>query len=152
LRRLFLSVLFLSACHQSQTPDPPKDITVDRPLTSFQQVLTTSTTKLTLHPNQETRIPVNIKNSGQETWASNGKYPVTISYKWYKDGQMLPIEGERTGLPTPVGPNQSVDANVRVVPPNQAGTFTLRITLVQEAVAWFMLKSNTYLELPAIIE
>jgi hypothetical protein len=65
---------------------------------------------------------------------------------------MLPIEGERTILPAPVGPNQAIEAAARVVAPDQTGSFAVRITLVQEAVAWFMLKSNTFLELPATVE
>src|SRR5262249_25571767 len=40
---------------------------------------------------------------------------------------------------------------VRVVAPNEPGSLALRITLVQEAVAWFMMKSNTFLELPATV-
>jgi hypothetical protein len=133
-------------------PVEPAAAGVQQPLTSFRQVLTSQTTSLTLHPKQETKVPLRIQNPGAETWASAGRFPVTISYKWYKDSQMLPIEGERTILPASVGPNQSVDAAVRVVAPDQAGTYALRLTLVQEAVAWFMLKSNTFLELPATVE
>ncbi len=76
---------------------------------------------------------------------------MTISYKWFQNGRMLPIEGERTLLPAALGPNQAADANVRVVAPAAAGAYALRLTLVQEAVAWFMLKSNTYLELPVTV-
>ena len=123
-----------------------------QPLTSFRQVLTSNTARLTLHPKEETRLPVRIQNPGAETWVSVGRFPVTISYKWYRNGQMLPIEGERTVLPSAIGPNQSAEANVRVVAPDQTGEFALRVTLVQEAVAWFMLKSNTFLELAVKVE
>lgn len=125
---------------------------MQQPLTSFRQVLTSSITRLTLHRNEETKLPVIIHNPATETWTSTGKYPVTISYKWFKAGKMLPLEGERTVLPNAVSPNQSVQASVRVVAPDQAGAFALRVTLVQEAVAWFMLKSNTFLELPVIVQ
>jgi len=121
-------------------------------LVSFRQILTSPTARLTLHSREETRLPVRIQNPGGETWASAGKFPVTISYKWFQDGSMLPIEGERTVLPGPIGPNLSADASVRVVAPDRTGSFALRVTLVQEAVAWFMLKSNTFLELPVTIE
>ena len=92
-----------------------------------------------------------IQNPGVESWASEGRFPVTISYKWYKAGAMLPIEGERTVLPSPLGPNQAVEVPVRVLAPDQTGGFALRVTLVQEGVAWFMLKSNTFLELPVTV-
>jgi hypothetical protein len=130
----------------------PATAGVEQPLVSFRQILISPTTNLSLHPKQETKVPVRIQNPGSETWISAGRYPVMISYKWYKDSHLLPIEGERTSLPAPVGPNQAVDAAVRVVAPDQTGSFALRITLVQEAVAWFMLKSDTFLELPATVE
>ena len=134
----------LGGCRSSPAPG-------EQPLTSFRQVLTSSASGLTLHPKQETTIPLHIQNPGGETWVSEGRYPVTISYKWFQNGRMLPIEGERTLLPAAVGPNQAADANVRVVAPAAAGAYALRLTLVQEAVAWFMLKSNTYLELPVTV-
>lgn len=55
-------------------------------------------------------------------------------------------------LPGVVAPNQAVNVNVRVVAPEKPGEYTVRITLVQEAVTWFMTKSNTYLELPATVK
>jgi len=125
---------------------------VEQPLASFRQVLTSTTTRLSLHSKEETKLPVRIQNPGPETWVSAGRYPVTISYKWYRDARMLPIEGERTVLIAPIGPNQSAEASVRVVAPEQTGNFALRVTLVQEGVAWFMLKSNTFLELPVTVE
>ena len=64
---------------------------------------------------------------------------------------MLPIEGVRTFLPSPVRPQQTANLNVRLVAPDETGNFAVRITLVQEGVAWFMTKSNTYLELPVAI-
>jgi hypothetical protein len=125
---------------------------VEQPLTSFGQVLTSTSTRLSLHPKEEKKLPVRIQNPGPETWMSAGHYPVTISYKWYRGVQMLPIEGERTVLITPIRPNQSAEATVRVVAPEQTGNYSLRVTLVQEGVAWFMLKSNTFLELPVKVE
>ncbi len=144
-----------TACRPSENPaagPPPTLGGLDQPLTSFRQNLTSSTTSLALHPGQEIRIPVRVENPGSETWVSVGRYPVTISYKWFNGTVMLPIEGERTVLPGPIGPNQALNVEVRVVAPNQPGNFTLRITLVQEAVAWFMAKSNIFLQLPASVK
>jgi len=108
--------------------------------------------KLTLHPGQEIRVPVHIENPGTETWISAGRFPVTISYKWFTNGELLPIEGERTILPSPVAPNQNVNVDVRVVAPGTPGNYTVRISLVQEAIAWFMTKSDTFLLLKAVVK
>jgi hypothetical protein len=125
---------------------------LQQPLTSFRQVLTSSLDKLSLRPGQEIRVPVHIENPGTETWISAGRFPVTISYKWFKDGELLPLEGERTILPGSLAPNQDVNVDVRVVAPSMAGNFTLRISLVQEGVAWFMNKSDTFLALKADVK
>ena len=58
----------------------------------------------------------------------------------------------RGPLTSDVGPQQAIDLDVRVVAPAQPGKYTLRITLVQEAVAWFMIKSNTFLEIPVTVQ
>lgn len=81
-----------------------------------------------------------------------GRCPVNVSYKWL-DGaaKLLPIEGERTPLPGPVPAGHAVNVDVRVIAPGQPGQFALRITLVQEGVAWFMMKSDTFLELPVTV-
>jgi hypothetical protein len=142
------------ACHQGATPpsEGEKKAGLQQPLTSFRQVLTSPKTDLKLHPGEDIKVPVHIQNPGTETWVSAGKYPVTVSYKWFKDGQMMGIEGERTGLPSAIGPNQGVDVDVRMIAPPEPGKYALRVTLVQEAVTWFMIKSNTFLELPVTVQ
>jgi hypothetical protein len=141
------------ACQPAPTSPaaaPAKD-GLQQPLTSFRQVLTSPTAKLTLHPAEETKVPLRIENPGTETWIGIGKYPVTVSYKWFLNGNMLPIEGERTVFPGAIGPSQAANVDVRVVAPDKAGTYEVRLTLVQEGVQWFMSKSNTYLGLPAVV-
>jgi len=156
LRKYLISALCVSicclnlGCQQSKTDGENKE--TQRPLTSFRQILTSSTTKLSLHQGQEVTIPVRIENPGPETWPSTGQFPVTASYKWFDGTSMLPIEGERTTLPGSVAPDKAVNVDLRVVAPNQPGSLALRITLVQEAVAWFLTKSNTFLELPVTVK
>ncbi len=157
-RHLYVLVIGLCclgiACQQSgtKTAEPMPTLGgLDQPLTSFQQNLTSTTTSLTLHPGQDVKIPVRIENPGQEKWVSIGQFPVNVSYKWFKGADMLPIEGERTVLPAPIGPKQAANVDVRVIAPNEPGDYALRITLVQEAVTWFMTKSNTFLALPVTV-
>jgi hypothetical protein len=157
-RHLYILVIGLCcigiACKQSgtKTTEPMPTLGgLDEPLTSFRQNLTSTTTSLTLHPGQDIKVPVRIENLGAETLTSLGRLPVNVSYKWFKGTEMLPIEGERTGLPAPIRPKQAADVDVRVIAPNEPGDYALRITLVQEAVAWFMIKSNTFLELTVTV-
>ena len=155
-RTLYAFAVFLwcmgIACRQA-APDPTdQKIGMQHAVTSFRQVLTSSKADLKLHPGEDTRIPVRIQNPGPDTWMSAGRYPINVSYKWYKDGQMMSIEGERTALPSAIGPNQAIEAEVRVVAPREPGDYALRITLVQEAVAWFMINSHTFLALPVTVE
>ena len=133
-------------------PEVEKKAGMQKPVTSFRQILISSTTNLQLHPGQDTKITVQIQNPGTEIWTSTGQYPINVSYKWYKGGNMMTIEGERTRLPSPVGPNDAITTDVRVVAPPDPGKYALRVTLVQEAVAWFMIKSNTFLEVPVTVD
>jgi hypothetical protein len=61
---------------------------------------------------------------------------------------MLPIEGERTPLPAMLQPGESLGVEMRVVAPEQGRDLVLKITLVQEGVAWFMSKGGKSLDIP----
>lgn len=122
-----------------------------QPLTAFTQKITSSAKTVSLRPKETAEIPVRIENPGSDTWMTAGPLPITISYKFFSGNEMLPIEGERTFLPKPIGPASASDVNVRVVAPPKPGKYELRVTLVQEGVAWFMTKSNTFLSLPVTV-
>jgi hypothetical protein len=109
-------------------------------LTSFRQVLSSAITRLALHRAQKISLPVQIQNPGSETWVGTARFPVTVSYKWFESGNMLPIEGERTVFPGSIQPGAATTVNIRVVAPERPGHYALRITLVQEGVAWFMVR------------
>lgn len=117
------------------------------PLSTFDQRIQSSVHDLAVAANEKFDLPVRIENPGIETWTSVGSAPVNVSYKWFQDKKILPIEGDRTPLPKPIDPKASADMILHIVAPNQAGKYELRVTLVQEGVAWFMTKSNNYLAL-----
>lgn len=117
-------------------------------LSSYNQIIESDTKNLSVSTSQRFDIPVHIKNPGTDTWSSTGAAPVTISYKWFLNGEMLPIEGERTLLPEPIAPTGAADVTVHVVAPTETGKYELRVTLVHEGVTWFMTKSSNYLSLP----
>jgi hypothetical protein len=145
-------MLMLSAGCSGSGTKPSAPAENNQPLSAFQQDVTSQVDRLRLRPSETVKIPVVVKNPGQETWASRGKAPVTVSYKWFDRGSMLLIEGERTLLPRAVSPGEAVPLDVKVVAPPQGGRFALRITLVQEGVAWFMIKGGKPLEIPVDVE
>jgi hypothetical protein len=123
---------------------------MDEPLSKFDQKLTSPVKTLVLAPRQQTKIPVTIGNPGTEAWASAGSRPINVGYRIYRNGKML-SEGERTSLPGVVAGGKSADVQVRLTAPSQSGQYTVRISLVQEAVAWFMNHGSGVLELPLTV-
>ena len=106
---------------------------------------------LTLRPGEITLVPITLRNTDTSVLSSAGRNPVRISYKWFDHDTALPIEGERTALPAPLKPGDSVDVKVNVVAPETPGEMILKITLVQEGVAWFMMAGGTPLVLPVTV-
>jgi hypothetical protein len=96
-------------------------------------------------------IPVRVGNAGTEAWASAGKFPITLSYKWVKNGRMLPIEGERTMLPGVLAPGATVLVSAVVIAPPEAGSYVLSLSLVQEGVTWFISSGATPLDIPTTV-
>ena len=62
--------------------------------------------------------------------------PVTASYFWVASNGYV-SHGERTLLPKTLLPKESLQLKVKVQAPERPGRYTLKITLVQELVAWF---------------
>jgi hypothetical protein len=81
-------------------------------------------------------IEIKLRNSGTVTWPAGGANPVRLSYHWLSGGAVLTWEGLRTALPKDIAAGESVTVQLAVMPPERAGTYTLRVELVQEGVAW----------------
>ena len=64
------------------------------------------------------------------------RYPITVSYKWFDGGKILPVEGERTFYPAHQAKNEYANVNIKVVAPASGKDLVLKITLVQEGVQW----------------
>jgi hypothetical protein len=124
---------------------------MDAPLKTFSQEITSSVKSLRLKPSESTEVPVIIRNTGQEPLATAGRYPITVSYKWFVGEKMLPIEGERTALSGVLKSNESANVNVKVVAPPSGKSLTLKITLVQEGVAWFLSAGARTLDIPVTL-
>jgi hypothetical protein len=65
--------------------------------------------------------------------------PVNISYHWVRasDGEIVLFDGERTVISPPLPSGGEREFSAAVIAPVQIGKYILRLTLVQEAVAWF---------------
>jgi hypothetical protein len=121
---------------------------VNAALSSYSEDIQSPVKSLDLRTGETTQVPVTLKNTGSVLWASAGKAPIMLSYRWFDNQKMLPIEGERTLLPAPLPPGQSVNLQAKVVAAPSAGHFTLKICLVQEGVKWFIDGGAQALELP----
>lgn len=81
-----------------------------------------------------------VENLGTRDFVSAQPYPVHISYQWIDPATGLPlegVEGRRTALAGPLAPHRPQTYSVHVQALKQSGEFNLRLTLVQEHVAWF---------------
>jgi hypothetical protein len=124
---------------------------VNAPLSSFSEDIQSSVKSLELRPAERTSVPITLRNPGPALWSTRGQDPITIGYKWFDRGKVLPIEGERTRLPGLIKPGDTVDMKVNVVAPGTTGSLVLKISLVQEGVTWFMTSGARPLEVPAAI-
>jgi hypothetical protein len=82
-------------------------------------------------------LDVSIENTGTAIWGSIAPTPIFISYRWFRQEAEGWIEGYRTLLAGLVPPSYTQDCLLKVVVPADPGDYLLRISLVQEQVAWF---------------
>ena len=123
----------------------------DQPFTGFSERITSPVRLLNAHPGDTISVPLSITNTSGDCWVSAGKYPVTLSYKWLDAGKMLPIEGVRTVLPQPLNPGRTVSIDARIVVPPDGRNLELRLSLVQEGVAWFFIRGAAPLDIPVTL-
>lgn len=90
-------------------------------------------------PGEGFTVRMEIANDSGCTLASSGLYPVNIAYHWIvaDTGDMVVFDGERTRLNKPLPTGSVGEYAAHVLAPAAGGRYLLRITLVQEAVAWF---------------
>jgi hypothetical protein len=84
------------------------------------------------------RVQIEIANQSGSRLQSVRPFPVHLSYHWIDElGLMRVFDGDRTPLVPALEPGDCRRYFVRVSPPGAPGRWTLRLTLVQEAVRWF---------------
>jgi 2-polyprenyl-3-methyl-5-hydroxy-6-metoxy-1,4-benzoquinol methylase len=95
-----------------------------------------------VRPRQTFEIQMRLANHSPDVLHSLGDYPIFWSYRWLdRAGATIVASGDRTRIFPPSKSTQIANMGdpyyVRIIAPNQAGQYILRITLVQEQVRWF---------------
>jgi len=87
-------------------------------------------------PGATVTVPVMLVNSGSFSWT-----PGTINVAYHlansASGATVVWDGVRTALAAPVAANALANVQVAVLAPKTPGTYTIRLDLVHEGVAWF---------------
>jgi SAM-dependent methyltransferase len=82
-------------------------------------------------------LRITIDNDSDATLSSAGRAPVMLSYRWLDEfGKTTVSEGARTPLGKPLLPGEKLTRWMRVLAAPPKGII-VRVTLVQEGVAWF---------------
>jgi hypothetical protein len=132
-----------ATCTEADRAAAASRTSMEQPLVSFAHEVAATPRQVSVTALQPFTVPVKFKNAGDRPWSSSGRYPVHATYKLYRDGAILPVEGERTSLPGALHPGDTATMEMRAVAPGLPGTYDLRLTLVQEGVAWFMTETGT---------
>lgn len=83
-------------------------------------------------------VRVRVKNTGDQRWLAGGPRPVNATYHWLDGaGNVVVYEGRRTRLPRDLDGGDEAVLELAVDAPERGGAHVLRITLVQESIAWF---------------
>jgi hypothetical protein len=112
---------------------------VNKPLTQFNSVVTLAGSMGNLFPDTEICVPVRVENTSQESWVASGRQPVALAYRWLASTREVVVaDGIRTRLPADVPPGGAIVVPMRISIPGEHQSLQLVISLVQEAVAWFV--------------
>ena len=85
-----------------------------------------------------TRASLLVRNSTPRVLSSFGDHPVHLSYHWLnRNGRVAVFEGARSEISPPLGSGRKLMYEVAVTAPDTPGDYILRLTLVQEGIAWF---------------
>lgn len=85
-------------------------------------------------------VQCSVENLGSVAFETRAPHPVHLSYKWLhavSGERVAGSEGLRVGFDTPLPPHVPRTLCAQIQAPLHAGEFILRLTLVQEHVAWF---------------
>lgn len=91
-------------------------------------------------------IDVSVTNMSKDDWylaPEYGKNSICLSYNIYdKNGENKLYDGIRTRIGTNILSDESKNIEMKFTPPSKPGQYILRISMVQEEVAWFYMQPN----------
>lgn len=87
-------------------------------------------------------VTLNVFNGTNQLWSKNqtkaGKYAINMGYKWFqKDDLSRPVLEGRTALINDISPGTEEEEKLFLRYPSKKGQYLLKISMVQEGVAWF---------------
>ena len=108
-------------------------------------------------PDANLSFLVRVTNTSGETWFAKGSETdvtnrVRLGCFWLSSDGKEMIQTGHALLPGDLKPGEAVELGFEIKTPEKAGEYTLNITMVQEAVAWFSAKGADALKIPVMIE
>ena len=123
------------------------------PLSVFSAELSSECPPLRVEAGGTLTIALRVKNTGDQPWPSGGLRPVHVSYRWLDaSGAVVAYSGLRTDLPRDMPAGDEATIAVTVEAPADPGEYVLRLTPVQENVAWFDERGMKPLDLTATVD
>jgi hypothetical protein len=147
-------MLSIVACQQAEKADERRTV-ASAPLREFLQAISVSPpVPKAMIAGETVTVPVTVKNIGKETWPAGqngeGSLHVTLGSRWLdKSGQILSVGSFM--LPSDVEPGKSLSLDASITVPRQAGHLTLRLTMIQQGVAWFEERGAKPLDTPVTV-
>jgi hypothetical protein len=83
------------------------------------------------------RLPVTVLNTSRAELRRGPPHPVSMSYRWIGPDGDLVLQGSRTALAPVLEPGGSASLVLDLLTPWEPGAYELRLSCVQEFVAWF---------------
>lgn len=150
---IFLAAL-IAACDKSSVSNSELETkSLITPLYEFSQNIKITTPLKEMKRGEIVKAGVTIRNTSSEEWPSKGGSPVHFSYHWLdKAGNIVVFDGERTALPMDIEAGESVNIRALIKAPERPGNYILRMTMVQEFVAWFDHRGAKVLNVPVVIK
>jgi hypothetical protein len=153
----FAIVISLSGCSSGQNGSTGSEVNQSAPLTSFSQEITSPIHQFRVKAGDTYTLDIKVKNTGIQPWFGGNAQPMTVDvgYRWVdgKGNVLTAIEGNRAQLDRPVlRPGESDAIKLEVKAPPNAGSYALRVSMVQEGVAWFHDKGTKPLVLQVAVD
>jgi hypothetical protein len=108
-----------------------------------------------VYTDEPVQIEVGLRNTGALAWPSSGPKPVRLAYHWEpldRPQTNSDFEGYRNELPYDVPAGGQTQLVETIWCPPTAGTYVLRLDLVQEKVTWFSEHGNRMPDATVVVE